>query len=766
MNRPAVPLDPTLAPPGAQSFRDAGGIPADRWHADQRGETLVPTHCCFCGVQCGMYLRVNEAGRVFGMEPRNHDINRMRLCPKGVNAYQQINHPERLTTPLIRSSRDEPFREASWEEALDFTAGEIRRVQETYGADAFGMLGGASLFTEKTYLVGKFARVALKTRHVDYNGRLCMVSAAAANKAVFGIDRAGNPFADMLVTDCLLVAGGNIAECFPVLTQYVWGGRDRGAKLIIVDPRETAIARTADIHVALRPGTDSVFFNAVLHVIIEEGLVDEEFVAAHATGWDEVVRCVRNYPPSRAAEVCRIPESQVYEVARMFAGAKNAMACHARGIEHQTQGVENCLSVVNLIVATGNVGRPGAGYGTLTGQGNGQGGREHGQKSDMLPGGRDLKNPEHRRQICEIWGIDEAELPGVGTSMMEMVWQMQRGEIRGLLGVCNNPLVSLPHHATVQDGYDRLEFHVQLDFFLSETAANAHVVLPVTVWAEDEGVTANAEARVVKHNKAQEPPPGVRTDTWVLCELARRLGAGDKFAFSGSRDVFEELRVATAGALVDYSGITYERLEETGGICWPCPSTDHPGTPRLFEDLRTYHPDGRMHLQTVEWHPPADVHTAEHPLTLTTGRTVAHFLSGTQTRRLGGLVEQTPRPWVEVHPSQGFRNGDPVRVVTRRGSAVFPALVTEAIRPDTVFVPYHWPSPASANVLTVDALDPRSRIPEYKVAAARLELAERLDEVPLPPVPPGRAPYEEVQVSLSDPLPPSASQGRGTAERS
>ncbi|MFJ9520416.1 molybdopterin oxidoreductase family protein [Kitasatospora sp. NPDC101801] len=758
-------VDPTVAPRGTRDFRDAGGLPAAAWRADQTEQTLVPTHCCFCGVQCGMYLRVNSAGKVFGVEPRNHDINRMRLCPKGINAYQQVNHPDRLTAPLMRRSRDEPFREVSWEEALSHTVDEIRRIQGGHGADAFGLLGGASLFSEKTYLVGKFGRVALKTRHVDYNGRLCMVSAAGANKLAFGIDRAGNPFSDILQTDCLLIAGSNVGECFPVMTQYVWGARDRGAKLIVVDPRETAIARTADLHVALKSGTDAAFFNAVLNVVIEDGLVDEAFVAAHTTGWAEVRQTVKEYTPDRAAAICGIPAEQVVRTARMFGTAGKAMAWHARGIEHHTQGVENCLTVINLCAATGNLGRPGAGYGTITGQGNGQGGREHGQKSDLLPGGRSINDPEHRRQISAIWGIDEADLPPAGTSMMEMVWQMQRQEIRGLIGICNNPFVSLPNYAVVKDGYDKLEFHAQFDFFLSETAANAHVVFPVTTWAEDEGVMANAEARVVKHNKAQEPPAGVRTDTWVMCELARRLGVGDKFDFPGSREVFDELRTASRGTVIDYYGITYERLESTGGLAWPCPDLEHPGTPRLFEDGKTYHPDGRVHLQVVEWHPPADPYSDEYPMTLTTGRTVAHFLSGNQTRRLGALVEQTPRPWVEVHPSHGFRTGDPVRVVTRRGVSVLPALVTEAIRADHVFVPYHWPSPVAANALTVDALDPRSKIPEYKVCAVRIERADALDEVPAPPTPPGREAYPEAQVSRTDPLPPTSPQGRGTSER-
>jgi assimilatory nitrate reductase catalytic subunit len=746
------------------SFREAGGVSAGRWRADQTGETLVATHCCFCGVQCGMYLRVGADGKVFGVEPRNHDINRMRLCPKGVHAYQQVNHPDRLLVPLMRASRDDPLRPTTWEQALDRTAEEIQRIQERHGRDAFGMLGGASLFTEKTYLVGKFARVALRTRHVDYNGRLCMVSAAGANKLAFGIDRAANPFSDILLTDVVLIAGSNVGECFPVMTQYIWGARDQGAKLIVVDPRETPIARTADIFVRLRPGTDSAFFNGVLHVIIRAGLTDEDFIARNTAGWEAVREAVAAYPPERVAEICGVPARQVMDVALLFGQADKAMAWHGRGIEHHTQGVENCLTVINLCVATGNLGRPGAGYGTITGQGNGQGGREHGQKSDMLPGGRDISNPEHRAHIAKVWGIDEQDLPPKGTSMMEMVWQMNRGEIRGLLGVCNNPFVSLPHYQVVKSGYDALEFHAQADFFLSETAANAHVVFPVTTWAEDEGVMANAEARVVKHNKAQEPLGDSRTDTWVLCELARRLGVGEKFAFPGARELFDELRLASRGGVNDYYGITYERLEQTGGIVWPCPSEDHPGTPRLFEDGRSRHADGKMHLQVVEWREPADPVDDEYPLRLTTGRTVAHYLSGNQTRRLGGLNEQTPRPWVEVHPSRGFTNGEHVRVVTRRGSTTLPALVTEIIRPDTVFIPYHWPVPVAANALTIDALDPRSKIPEYKVCAARLEPAGELDAVPMPPMPDGRVNYLDALQSIDSSMPPTMSQGRGTSE--
>jgi assimilatory nitrate reductase catalytic subunit len=425
------------------------------------------------------------------------------------------------------------------------------------------------------------------------------------------------------------------------------------------------------------------------------------------------------------------------------------------------QGVENCLTVINLALATGQLGRPGAGYGTITGQGNGQGGREHGQKSDMLPGMRDIENPEHRATIAERWGIAEEDLPHKGTSFVEMMEQMRRGEIRGVLGFCNNPFVSLPNLAAVRAAYDALEFHAQSDFFLSETAARADLVLPSTVWAEDEGTTTNAEGRVVKHNKAAEPPGEARSDWWIVCELARRLGAAEGFGFSSPREIFDDLRAASAGGVADYAGITYEKVEETGGVFWPCRTEDDPGTPRLFEDRRSYFPDGRFRFHAVEWHEPAEPVDETYPLRLTTGRTVAHFLSGNQTRRLGALVEQTPRPWVELHPSLGFGNGDPVTVITRRGRITLPALVTDTIRPDTVFIPYHWASPVAANELTVDALDPVSKIPEYKVCACRVELGSALDPVSAPPVAPGA----EVAVAAADDRPPTAPQGRGTAER-
>src|SRR5262245_52800836 len=589
-----------IVPPGVADFREVGRTPADDWKAAESGLFhLVSTHCCYCGVQCGMDLKVSEDGRVFGLEPNMHDINKGKLCPKGVTAYQQVNHPDRLLYPLVRDRRASDLRRASWDEALDRVASEIQRIQEAYGRDAFGVYSGSSLTTEVCYLMGKFARVALRTRNVDYNGRLCMVSAAAANKKAFGIDRAANPWADMLDTNVIMIAGSNVAECFPVMTHYVWGARDRGATLIVVDPRETPVARTADVHVPLRPGTDSAFFNGVLHVVVREGWIDEGFIAERTTGWDEVRQTRDAYDPARVGDICGISPDLVERVARMWGTVPRAMAFHARGIEHQIQGVENALSIINLVLATGQIGAPGKGYGTITGQGNGQGGREHGQKADQLPGQRDIEDPDARAFIARYWGIEEADLPHTGATAVELV-HMMGDEIMGLLGICNNPLVSMPNATRIAANYDALEFHVQLDFFLSETAARADVVLPSAVWAEDAGVTKNAEGKVVLRHVAAVPPGEAKRDWWIVDQIAERLGVGEKFRFDSIEGIFEELRWASEGGKADYSGITYERLDRLGAISWPCPSEDHPGTPRLFEETFAF-PDGRAKFNAVEW---------------------------------------------------------------------------------------------------------------------------------------------------------------------
>ena len=698
--------------------------PPGGWQ-EQKAVTLVKTHCCFCGVQCGIQLKVHD-NKVVGFEPwEEFPVNQGMLCPKGVKRYLQNEHPDRLLAPLIRS--EQGFRETNWDEALDRTVSAIRKIQSQYGRDAFAMLGGASMTNEKAYLIGKFARLALRTANIDYNGRLCMVSAGAANRMAFGVDRAANPWSDIPLAKAVIIAGANIGECFPILTDYVWRARDNGAKIIVIDPRMTPIARTADLFLPVRPGRDSALANGILHVMIERGWIDEKFIDEHTVGFDQVRELVKRYTPQTTEAITGVPAAGIVRAAEIWGPAETSMLLHARGIEHHTKGVENCLSYINIVLSTGRIGKPGCGYGTITGQGNGQGGREHGQRCNQLPGGRDIENAEHRKFMADFWRVAESEIPRTGLTACEVFDAIESGEIRGLLSISFNPLVSIPDANRTRAALEKLEFFGCIDFFLSESARYADVVLAGSLQEEDEGTVTTGEGRCVRLQQSVTPPGDARVDWKILVDLAKRLDVKDKFPYAIANDIFRELTSASKGAPVDYSGMTYARIEEKMGIFWPCPSLTHPGTPRLFEGDRFHHADGKARFYGYEYRPPAEDVDAEYPIFLTTGRVMSQYLSGNQTRRIGPLVDQYPEPLCEIHPllaaRLGVREGDMVKVVTRRGEITVPAQVVKTIRPDTVFVPYHWPGQKSANLLTNRALDPVSKIPEYKVCACRVERA-------------------------------------------
>ncbi len=702
-------------------------------------DKAVKTHCCFCGQQCGMQLLV-KGDEVVAVEPwMEFPFNQGKLCPKGVKRYLQGAHPDRLLHALERDpSAAGGFRDVPYERAIARVAQEIARIQEAHGRDAFAILSGASLTTEKTYLMGKFARMCLRTSNIDYNGRLCMVSAAAANKKAFGIDRAANPMADVLKAKVVWISGANVAECAPITTDYVWQARENGAKVIVVDPRLTPIARTCDLFLPVKPGRDAALFNGVLHLMIENGWIDREFVARWTTGFDAVAEHVAPWTPRRTAEVTGIAESAIRKAAEWWGTAETSFLLHARGIEHSSHGVQNVLGAIDIVLASGRIGREGCGYATLTGQGNGQGGREHGQKCDQLPGGRDISNPEHRAEVAKVWGIAPEELPGPGVDCYEIFRKVERGEIRGLLSISFNPLVSLPDNGFVRRMLEKLEFTVAIDPFLSETARHADVVLPGSLHEEDEGTVTTTEGRVIRIRKAIESPGDARADWRIVQDVARALGRERGFTFASPQAIFDELRAASKGGVADYSGITYEKIEANYGVFWPCTSEDHPGTPRLFEEGSWnpvakgagpfYFQDGKARFLPAVYTPPAEDVDAEFPLMLTTGRVVSHFLSGTQTRRIAPLIDHFPAPRIELHPHLaerlGIRDGDWATAETRRGTCTLEAQVVRTIRPDTIFIAYHWGGPKSANQLTIAAQDPISKIPEFKACAARLRRAD------------------------------------------
>jgi assimilatory nitrate reductase catalytic subunit len=673
-----------------------------------------------------MNLRPAAGGAVAEvLERPDFPVNRGALCGKGRTAPAVLSSRVRLTGPLVRNPANNELEPAGWDEALARIVDQLVRVRAAHGPDAVGVFGGGGLTNEKAYALGKFARVVLSTSQIDYNGRFCMSSAAAAHQRAFGLDR-GLPFPleDIARTGCVILVGSNLAETMPPALRYLTELRQNGGRLIVIDPRRTRTAEQADLHLAPRPGTDLALALGMLHLIVAQGRVDEKFVRERTSGWDEARAGSMAHWPELVERLTGVPVPQLREAVEMFCAAENAMVLTARGPEQQSKGTDTVGAWINLCLATGRAGRPLSGYGCLTGQGNGQGGREHGQKADQLPGYRKLTDPAARRHVAQVWGVDPDSLPGPGRSAYELLDALGT-DVRALLVMGSNPVVSAPHAAHVEGRLRSLDFLAVADVVLSETAAMADVVLPVTQWAEETGTTTNLEGRVLLRQRAVTAPEGVRTDLEVLNGLAALLGHGKGFP-ADPEEVFDELRRASAGGPADYAGITYARIAAEDGVFWPCPDEEHGGTPRLFLD-RFATDDGRARFVPVTHRPAAEETDREYPVVLTTGRVVAQYQSGAQTRRVDELNAAAPGPFVELHPRLaeriGVAEGDPVAVTSRRGRAVAPARITGAIRQDTVFMPFHWAGEGRANTLTNPALDPVSRMPEFKVCAVRVEPA-------------------------------------------
>ena len=686
-------------------------------------EMVTATHCPYCALQCGVNLLSSDGAPT--ITPRDFPTNRGGLCPKGWTATELLASDERLTTPFIRDRRGAALHPVSWDTALDRVVVAIREVQTRYGRDAVGVFGGGGLTNEKAYLLGKFARVALRTPHVDYNGRFCMSAAATAVQMALGIDR-GLPFplADVAKTDAILLAGCNIAEILPPAMQYFDEQQRRGGRLIVVDPRATPTAQKATLHLQLAPGTDIALANGLLHIAARDHLLDHDFIETRTANYQLLRRILPAYWPERVERITGVPAQTLEEAAHILGNAPTAMVLSARGAEQQSKGTDTVLAYINLALALGKAGKLYCGYGCVTGQGNGQGGREHGLKSNQLPGYRNIDNIAHRAYIARVWGVEEPTIPGPGKSAYEILEAMgTEGGIRALLVMGSNVVVSAPHASQVQQRLKTLDFLMVADMFLSETAAHADVVLPIAQWAEEDGTLTNCEGRVLLRRCALPPPPGVWTDLQLLTALAKRLGLGRYFT-DEPRAVFSELRQASAGGSADYSGISYERIEKEDGVFWPCPSEEHPGSPRLFlSEFGTE--DGRARFHAVQHRPAAEEPDDDFPLYLTTGRVLLHYQSGAQTRRVKQLQEAEPDPFVEIHPETagafGIVNGDAVRLTTRRGAVVLKARLTTSIRMDTLFAPFHWGDHASINLLTNPALDPLAKMPEFKVCAVRIE---------------------------------------------
>ncbi|QTX04478.1 molybdopterin oxidoreductase family protein [Agromyces archimandritae] len=693
------------------------------------------THCPYCALQCAMTL-TPAAGRAVPVEvaPRDFPTNRGGLCKKGWTSAELLGGAGRLTAPLVRGA-DGRFTETGWDEALDLVARGIRRTRLEHGADAVGVFGGGGLTNEKAYLLGKFARIAVGTSRIDYNGRFCMSSAAAAGSRAFGLDR-GLPFPveDLDGASTILLLGTNVAETMPPFAGHLAGAQSAGG-LIVVDPRRTPTARLAGdgagLHVQPTPGSDLALLLGITHVVFAEGLVDEGYLAARTSGARGLRRSVAAWWPERTASVTGVPAATIRAVARRLASrpagdagtagrpAGGTYILTGRGVEQHIDGTDTATAAINLALALGLPGTPGSGYGTLTGQGNGQGGREHGQKADQLPGYRKITDPAARAHLAAVWGVPEASIPGPGVPAVELLASLGRpGGVRTLLVHGSNLVVSAPNAASVRSGLGRLDLLVVCDFFLSETAALADVVLPVRQWAEEEGTMTSLEGRVIRRLRAVAAPDGVRDELQILAELARRLDAPSAWP-DEPRAVFEELRLASEGGIADYSGIDYGLLDAGEAAHWPYPRGST-GTPRLFAD-RFAHPDGLARIVSVARHPHPEREAAAARLTLVTGRLLEHYQSGAQTRRVAELRDAQPVARITLHPAtaeaHGIADGDPIELGNDRGRVRGLASLSTDIRPDTLFAPFHYPGDETANLVTSDAVDPVSSMPEFKTAA-------------------------------------------------
>lgn len=689
------------------------------------------THCPFCALQCSMRLRpcdpmASHPEQLADLEIEadpEFPVNEGRMCVKGWASVGLLRSRDRLLKPLVRDGAGSLVA-ASWDLALDRIVERVLQIQHEHGRDAIGVFGSGALTNEKAYLLGKFARLALRTANIDYNGRFCMSSAAAALNQVLGIDR-GLPFpvSDIADTKTLVLWGANPADTMPPLMQWVERMR-AGGTLVVVDPRRTATADGADLHIQPRPGTDLALALGLIRLADRTGRCNEEFLRDRTSGWEAMRASVEPWDPAAVESVSGVSNGELHRLLDALAGAPSAMLLTGRGPEQQSKGVDTVVALIDLMLALGLVGRPASGFGCLTGQANGQGGREHGQKADQLPGYRSISDPADRAAVAGVWGVDPTQIPGPGMSAVEMLKSIDSPVgIRGMFVFGSDIALASPNAREAARRLEELEFLVVADPFLSSTAEVADVVLPVTQWAEEEGTITNLEGRVIRRRRAVPPPDAVRSDIEVLVALAQRLGEAHRFPFDSTESVFGELRHASSGGRADYSGITYDRIDNEGGVFWPCPGVGHPGTPRLLQ-RSIAHPDGRARMGAVTYRPPAEVPDSTYPVVLTTGRYREHYNSGSQTRRLERLRQARPEPRLEMHPDLadelGIVDGSNVAVESRRGSAEFVVQLTRDIRADTVFAPFHWGGHQCANLLTPEALDPTSRMPEFKVCAVRI----------------------------------------------
>ncbi|HEY1539762.1 MAG TPA: molybdopterin-dependent oxidoreductase [Solirubrobacteraceae bacterium] len=703
----------------------------------------TPTQCPYCGVGCGLLADVDDGKLVAVRGDRHHPANRGRTCRKPLGLPFAVNAPDRATTPLWRDDRDARFEPTGWEDVLGTLSTKLRKIIDEHGPDAVAFYVSGQLLTEDYYAVNKLAKGFLGTNNVDSNSRLCMSSAVAGYSGAFGYDGPPPAYADIALADCFLLLGTNTAACHPILWARIRDRQAEGAFVICADPRKTPTALRSDLHLPVRPGTDLALLSALLHVVDRDGLLDETFIARHTSGWEQARAVAHEWSPVRAAAVCGVDAELIERAAHEFAGAGGAMALWSMGANQSTVGTLKNRALINLCLATGQIGRPGSGPLSLTGQPNAMGGRETGGLAHLLPGYRKVSDPDDRAAMAEHWGVELGAIsPTPGLPAVALFEALEQGTVKAVWIMATNPLVSLPDGQRARAALERAELVVVQDpHHPTETSSLAHAILPAAAWPEKEGAMTSSERRIGLVRAVVRPPGEARPDWQIVAGLARHMGYGDAFAWKDAAAVFDEFAACTAGRPCDLSGVSHERLRQSGGLQWPCPidpAEEHPGTVRLYADHRFPTPDGRARFAPTPHADPAETPDGDYPILLTTGRVADQWHTMTRTGHSPSLLAAAGKPTLAVHPldagEAGLENGALARIASRRGNARFAVSFDDTLPRGVAFAPFHWGAlhaeagAGTLNALTIGAVDPTSAQPELKALAVRLEPARRRDE--------------------------------------
>jgi len=691
------------------------------------------TTCGYCSTGCSIEVGLDDKGEaVASRGVGGADVNRGKLCLKGIFEHELFRSAGRGSAPLIRDRHFDEFKETTWDTALDKVSSEIERIQEKYGRDSFAIVSTGQIMTEEFYTLGKLARGVIGTNNYDGNTTLCMASAVSGYKRSFGSDGPPGCYDDFEHTECLLAIGSNLPEQHPIIFWRLKQALEkRKFPVIVVDPRVTMFAQMADMHLPITPGTDLVLLNSLAHVILAEGLEDRAYIEANTNGAKEFEDLVAQYDPVTASKICGIDEDTIRTVARLYAKAGAAMTIWTMGINQSTHGSDGVVGINNLNLITGNIGKPGGTSLSITGQCNAMGTREWSSCSG-LPGYRYLENEKDRSDIADFWGIDEEFLPKKrGLAQTDIFPAIETGQIKGLWLVATNPMTSMPNTARIRKTLEKLDFLVVQDAYADvETNEYSHVYFPAAVWAEKEGCFTNTERRVNLISNVIKPFKDSKSDLWIFNEMAKRFEQGRKVKFPETASgVFDELKHLSKGRMLDYSGMSHETIKQQRGIQWPCTDGDETGSPRLYTDGKFQFADKKAKLITLPFIDNNERPDEEYPFWLNSGRVVEHFHTRTRTGKVGNLNKFSPTPYMEMNPDAakelGIRHGGYARLTSRRGDAIVMVQLTQRVAPNMIFIPFHFHE--CVNRIALGLLDPHSRQPAFKQAAVKIEVAENQD---------------------------------------